>query len=352
MGTIKYTKMKFAIKLILSLITIGMVLSTNTMRSRAQDSGSGSWDNGYKCPKIFLTEGKGSAVNQGEATIQAKTIVDPNNDATRLGLNLEFTKAPAADSIIAKIGNKISDKVYQIPYRFMSGDMMYNNPVRDNKTLIGSFVADNKKTYTMKILLPYKTFGWYISDDQANKMRVQINERGVAAKGNVSLNKSVIATNAELYLQKKALLDSASKDKAALDAELAKQKKESEEIDAQLADLKAKIEEAKKAVFQKQNALQTAVKSLNAANSAVTATSTQMNNIDLAINSLKEPSDSQMKKLKKNLDEITTIVNASYATLNKEISSKVADLNNSKAGFMASDNAKFEKGLDSSYPSS
>merc|ERR1712151_1170392 len=283
-------------KLILSLITIGMVLSTNTMRSRAQDSGSGSWDNGYKCPKIFLTEGKGSAVNQGEATIQAKTIVDPNNDATRLGLNLEFTKAPAADSIIAKIGNKISDKVYQIPYRFMSGDMMYNNPV--------------------------------------------------------SVNKSVIATNAELYLQKKALLDSASKDKAALDAELAKQKKESEEIDAQLADLKAKIEEAKKAVFQKQNALQTAVKSLNAANSAVTATSTQMNNIDLAINSLKEPSDSQMKKLKKNLDEITTIVNASYATLNKEISSKVADLNNSKAGFMASDNAKFEKGLDSSYPSS
>merc|ERR1712032_762974 len=223
-------------KLILSLITIGMVLSTNTMRSRAQDSGSGSWDNGYKCPKIYLTEGKGSAVNQGEAVIKAKTVVDPNTDATKLGLNLEFTKAPAADSIIAKIGNKISDKVYQIPYRFMSGDMMYNNPVRDNKT------------YTMKILLPYKTLGWYISDDQANKIRVQVNERGVSAKGNVSLNNSVIATGAELYLQKKALLDSASKDKASLDAELAKQKKESNDIDAQLTDLKAKIEEAKKAV--------------------------------------------------------------------------------------------------------
>merc|ERR1712222_79377 len=117
-------------------------------------------------------------------------VVDPNTDATKLGLNLEFTKAPAADSIIAKIGNKISDKVYQIPYRFMSGDMMYNNPVRDNKTLIGSFVADNRKTYTMKILLPSKTLGWYISDDQANKIRVQVNERGVSAKGNVSLNKS------------------------------------------------------------------------------------------------------------------------------------------------------------------
>jgi len=342
--------MKFAIKLILSLITIGMVLSTNTMRSRAQDSGSGSWDNGYKCPKIYLTEGKGSAVNQGEAVIKAKTVVDPNTDATKLGLNLEFTKAPAADSIIAKIGNKISDKVYQIPYRFMSGDMMYNNPVRDNKTLIGSFVADNRKTYTMKILLPYKTLGWYISDDQANKIRVQVNERGVSAKGNVSLNKSVIATGAELYLQKKALLDSASKDKASLDAELAKQKKESNDIDAQLTDLKAKIEEAKKAVFQKQNALQGAVKSLNAANSAVTATSLQMNNIDLAINGLKEPSDDQVKKIKKALDEITAAAIASYATLNKEISSKVTDLNNSKAGFMAMDKAKFAAGLATSYP--
>merc|ERR1712166_1228287 len=187
-------KMKFAtIKLILSLITIGMVLSTNTMRSKAMSSGSGTWEDGYVCPKIFLTKGNGSEVDQGEATIMAPTLVEPNTTAT------------AADSLIATIGTKVSAKVYYIPFRFMSSDMAFNNPVRDNKTLIGTFVADDFKSYTIKINLPYKTFGWYINDDESNKMRVQINTRAIEAKGNVSSNKSVIANYSEVYLQKKAL---------------------------------------------------------------------------------------------------------------------------------------------------
>merc|ERR1711957_23241 len=104
-------KMKFAtIKLILSLITIGMVLSTNTMRSKAMDSGKGTWEAGYVCPKIFLTEGNGDSVDQGEATIMAPTLVEPKTPATKLGLNLKFKNAPAADSLMVKIGTKYPKK--------------------------------------------------------------------------------------------------------------------------------------------------------------------------------------------------------------------------------------------------
>merc|ERR1712166_1222620 len=110
-------------------------------------------------------------------------------------------------------------------------DMSFNNPVRDNKTLIGTFFADNFKSYTIKILLPYATLGWYINDDQSNKMRVQINTRAIEAKGNVSSNKSVIANFSEVYLQKKALLASASQSKADLEKEIEKQKKDSKAID-------------------------------------------------------------------------------------------------------------------------
>merc|ERR1711957_825636 len=334
-------KMKFAtIKLILSLITIGMVLSTNTMRSKAMDSGKGTWEAGYVCPKIFLTEGNGNSVDQGEATIMAPTLVEPNTDETKLGLNLKFKNAPAADSLIVKIGTKVSEKVYYIPFRFMSSDMAFNNPVRDNKTLIGTFVADNFKSYTIKILLPYATLGWYINDDQSNKMRVQI-------------NKSVIANFSEVYLQKKALLASASKSKADLEKEIEKQKKDSEAIAVKLAALKTKIEEAKLAVQEKQNVVQTSIKALQAANAAVTHTSLEMNLIDKTVSSLKEPAAGRIKTLTDDLKKYTDLTDDAYTALKKEISTKakVSDLDSSKAGLDAKDKAKFQAGLTTSYPS-
>merc|ERR1711957_317726 len=117
-------------------------------------SGSGTWEDGYVCPKIFLTKGNGSEVDQGEATIIAPTLVEPNTTATKLGLNLKFKNAPAADSLIVQIGTKVSEKVYYIPFRFMSSDMAFNNPVRDNKTLIGTFVATTSKVTPSKFYSP------------------------------------------------------------------------------------------------------------------------------------------------------------------------------------------------------
>merc|ERR1711957_25632 len=345
-------KMKFAtIKLILSLITIGMVLSTNTMRSKAMDSGKGTWKAGYVCPKIFLTEGNGNAVDQGEATIMAPTLVKPNTPETLLGLNLKFKNAPAADSLIVKIGTKVSEKVYYIPFRFMSSDMAFNNLVRENKTLIGSFVADNFLSYTIRINLPYATFGWYINDDQSNKMGVQINTRAIEAKGNVSSNKSVIANFSEVYLQKKALLASASKSKADLEKEIEKQKKDSEAIAVKLAALKTKIEEAKLAVQEKQNVVQTSIKALQAANAAVTHTSLEMNLIDKTVSSLKEPAAGRIKTLTDDLKKYTDLTDAAYTALKKEISTKVSDLEKSQAGLLAKEKAKFQAGLTTSYPS-
>merc|ERR1711957_457611 len=345
-------KMKFAtIKLILSLITIGMVLSTNTMRSKAMSSGSGTWEAGYVCPQIYLTEKNGDQVDQGEATIMAPTLVEPNTTATKLGLNLKFKNAPAADSLIVKIGTKVSEKVYYIPFRFMSSDMAFNNLVRENKTLIGSFVADNFLSYTIRINLPYATFGWYINDDDSNKMRVQINTRAIEAKGDVSSNKSVIANFSEVYLQKKALLASASKSKADLEKEIEKQKKDSEAIAVKLAALKTKIEEAKLAVQEKQNVVQTSIKALQAANAAVQHTSLEMNLIDKSVSSLKEPAAGRLATLKNDLDKYTQMTKAAYNALRKEMSTKMEDLNKSQAGLVAKDKAKFQAGLTTSYPS-
>merc|ERR1712160_111067 len=219
-----------------------------------------------------------------------------------------------------------------------SSDMAFNNPVRDNKTLIGTFVADNFKSYTIKILLPYATLGWYINDDQSNKMRVQINTR-------------VIANYSEVYLQKKALLASASKSKADLEKEIEKQKKDSEAIAVKLAALKTKIEEAKLAVQEKQNVVQTSIKALQAANAAVTHTSLEMNLIDKTVSSLKEPAAGRITTLTDDLKKYTDLTESAYTALKKEISTKVSDLEKSQAGLLAKEKAKFQAGLTTSYPS-
>lgn len=343
--------MKFAtIKLILSLITISLVCSTNLLRSRTGDMGKGTWDAGYVCSSILIGEGSGARKNQGEATIFAKTVVEPNSDATRLGINFTFKSAPAADSYIVKIGTKVSATQYYIPFRFIYGNFEYNNPTRDPKTIIGSFTADNRLNYSLEIKLPYATFGWFITDDEAKKIYDQYNQRGVKARGEVTTAKDVISTNSEVYLQKKALLDAISKDKAALEAEIAKQKKDSAAVDAQLAALKTKIEEAKQAVFQKQNEVQNSVNALRAANAAVTQTSVQMTNIQNAVTGLKTPNAEQLTKTKASLATYTSTTDAAYADLKKEVASKVADFDSSKAGLHAADEAKFNSGLKSSYP--
>ena len=343
--------MKFSpLKTILSLLIIGMVFSTNTMRSKAKDAGNGTWDAGYLCPNVFISEGKGAAKDQGAAKIMAPQIVDPKDDNNKLGLNFIFTNAPAADSFIVKIGTKVNDKTYYIPYRFFQSDMAFNNPVRESKTLISSFVADNKNRYTIKINLPYKTFGWYIDDTESNKMRTIVNESAILARGNVSLNKSVISTNAQIYLQKKALLDAATKDKASLDAKIAAQKADAKRIQTELETLKAQIKDAKQSVFAKQKEVQAATAALNAANAKVTSMSTQMNNIELSVQGLATPNDQKLKTTQKKLADLTAQNDAQYAALKVEISSKVAEFNKSKEGLEAMDKAKFEAGLTSSYP--
>lgn len=343
--------MKFiTMKTILSLIVIGMVFSTNTMRSRAQDAGSGNWDNGYVCPQVYIQEGSNGWKDQGEAKIMAPQIENPTSDVNKLGLNFAFTNKPAANSFIVKIGTKVNDKTYYIPYRYLQGDMSYTNPVRECKNLISAFVADNKNKYSLKINLPYATFGWYIKDDQANKILKKINSRAVEASGSVISNKNVIASYAEKYLQKKALLDAASKDKAALDKQIADQKKQAEKLKADLEAIKSQIEEAKKAVYAKQKEIQSANAQLSAANAAVTNVSTQMNNIELAVRGLATPNEEQLEKNKKAFDAVKATCDGQYEVLKKEISSKVADFNKSKAGLEALDEAKFKAGLDTSYP--
>lgn len=318
------------------------------MRSKASSAGFGSWETGFTCPNIFIKEVNGALVDQGEAKIMAPLLKTPDSEQTRLGVNMEFTKTPKADSLIVKIGTKVNDKVYYIPYRYIQGDVAYNNPVRESKTLIGTFVADSLVKYSFKINLPYKIFGWYITDEESNKMKDSINEKGVEARGVVNGIVSDISKKAVIYLQKKSLLVAASTDKAEFDAKLKSQEDQSKKIDTQLEDLKTQIEEARGAAFAKLNGVQNSIKALNAANGAVTSTSLQMNNAEMDVKALKTPDEELLATKKKNFEESKNLMDGFYVILNKQIPSKKSIIEASRADLL--DSKKMEAMLSGSYP--
>jgi ribosomal protein L9 len=343
--------MKFTtMKTILSLIVIGMVLSNNTMRRSKTQDGSGNWNNGYNCPKVFIKEGKGNLVDQGAAKIMGPQIENPTTDANKLGLNFHFEKAPAANSFITQIGTKVSDKNYYIPYRFFQGDMDYENSNWTNKRLFGTLVADNKKTYFLDIYLPYKTVGWYINDEESNKIKNKVNSRGVEARGKVTAVKNIISPLAEKYLINNEILKAISKDKSAFDKKIAYQQKISEKLKADAEALKAKIETAKQALFAKQKEVQASHNALVASQLAVRAVSQQINTINLEVTGLSNPNEDQLAKSKNTMEVVKKKLDDHYANLKKEISSKVNDFNKSKEGLEALDKSKFESGLNTSYP--
>ena len=361
--------MKFSVKLILSIFFIGVVLSNKVMRitntktesktnrktntkTNTKNYGSGTWATGYVCPEFFIQDGNSGFVNQGIAKIMAPQIENPTDDNNKLGLNLQFEKAPTANSLIAKVGTKINDKTYYIAYRHLQADMAYNNPVLQYKTLISSFVTDDRRKYSLKISLPYSTVSWIISDDEANKIKTLVNKQSIVARGNVSSNKSVIISNTENFISLSNLLAAANKNKAELDAALLAQKNKLNALNAELTANRELINAASTAFFNKQQELQQAAAKLQASNQAVSATSSRINNIQAQIKGLRSTADrsENLKTAQADLTNFTNLTNSQYEILRLEVSTHLADLSNSKAGLEAGDKVKFESGLNSSYP--
>jgi len=346
--------MKFiTIKTILSLLFIGIVLSNTAMRktkTRSKDEGNGSWTNGFNCPQVFIQQENGQYVNQGAAKIMGPKIEAPTTNTEKLGLNFQFEAVPPATSLIVKVGTKVDDKTYYIPYRYFQGDMAYNNPVRDFKTLISSFVTDNKSKYILKINLPYKTFGWFISDEESTKIQSHINNHSIVAKGNISSSKLIIGSNSENFISVNALLKAASTKKADLDAALLAQKNSIAKLSADLTANTQQITTLRETYRQKQLNLQTAAKKLQAANEAVSTTASSLNNIELQRQNVPASPADALKAAKAKLDEVVALTNTNYDHLKKEVSTHVADFDKSKAGLAAGDQTAFENGLKSSYP--
>jgi hypothetical protein len=201
----------FKLFIAIAIITFA---STN-MRSKTETKdGSGSWTEGYTCPKIFFNEQGQKEVDNGEAVLKAEQMDKGTTSEDKLGLVLTFKndiKTDLKNNVVIVSGKKV-----YIPWRNFNivNAPEYTNPWGDNKYITATVDGDDEKKYTLKINLPYKTFGYYINDDEGTKIALRINNNANSLRNKVSSSKTAIIKSTNDLITANNSLEQLKKNKA------------------------------------------------------------------------------------------------------------------------------------------
>lgn len=232
------------IKLFLLINVILLTLSARIERkNKNKDSGSGTFEAGYTCPKIEIKDMtvKGAYQTLGSAKIYPVNIMKPTTEEDKVGLVLDFLAPPTGP--FAALLHKVNGNKYFLPLRRMM-QFWYHSHFLETKYLEGWFISDNdKKKYGVKIELPYKTFGNFVTDAQGNLIVNGLNNQIKVVKQRINQDYAAIHSIASVYFNKKKQLETAGKDLGQVQAELKKQKTENLSLEGTI---KTKRENVKK----------------------------------------------------------------------------------------------------------
>jgi hypothetical protein len=198
------------------LLCVSAVFSAITIRKSKtkEDWGSGSWDQGFNVPGILIAKGTGALVQEGKGTFYAPKLFTPVTNAEKLGWTFTMTGTLGANLKQVMIADGAQ---YYIPYRFISSAVKYTNP-DGYKFISFSVTNDNKDSFNIKVNLPYKMLGWYITDEEGTKIINQLGARKNEHQGNIHSVKSKATTASSDYMINKPLLDAANATGSNLDA--------------------------------------------------------------------------------------------------------------------------------------
>ena len=205
--------MKLVFKLFIAIAIISFA-STNMRSKTATSDGSGSWTEGFKCPKIYFNVQGKDEVNNGEAVLKAEQMDKGTTSEDKLGLVLNFTNDIKSD--LKKNVVVVSGKKVYIPWRNFNtiNAPEYTNPWGDNKYIVATVDGDDGTKYTLKINLPYKTFGYYINDDEGTKIALKINNNANSLRDKVASSKKDIVKSTNDLITANNSLEELKKNKA------------------------------------------------------------------------------------------------------------------------------------------
>jgi len=344
--------MKSAIisSLVLLLCVSAVFSAVTTRKSKTkEDWGSGSWDAGFSVPGILIAKGTGAFVQEGKGTFVAPKLFVPVTNAEKLGWT--FTMSGALGNNLKQV--MIADGAqYYLPYRFISSAVKYTNP-DGYKFISFSVTNDNKDHFNIKVNLPYKMMGWYITDEEGTKIINQLGARRNEHQGNIHSVKSKATTASSDYMINKPLLDAANASGSNIDA--AKKGAEAKLV-AILGEIKATsvskatVEKTMTALNEKKLQQETVVNTNN-------QKAISMNSEKTAINeSLKSLSGSatEQEAGKIRLEGIVTValtdLEAALDKLKKESATRNTQIDAAKSAVVALDARLFSTQLNMVYP--
>ena len=232
-------------KLIKLFLLINVILLTLSIRieRKTTDSGSGTFEAGYNCPKIEMKDlsVKGAKYqNLGGAKIYPVNILKPTTEEDKVGLVLDFSAPPTGP--FATLLHKVNGNKYFLPLRRMM-QFWYHSYFLLSKFLEGWFINDNdKKKYAVKIELPYRIFGNFVSDAQGNKIVSGLNTQIKVVKERINQDYKSIYSIASVIFNKKKQLLVAGKDLGQVNAELKKQKTENLTLEGTIKEKRENLE--------------------------------------------------------------------------------------------------------------
>lgn len=238
--------------IVISLISLSLTVSLDRVKrsksqskTKSKSEGSGDYNTGFVIPGFLVAKGK-DAFNSDKilganAKFKPLALENPTTDDDKLGWCFEM-EDPKEELAKIMVKGKVA-KFWCIPFRWFTSVMEFTNPFGDYKSLTGWVVNDEKESYKVKVLLPYKTVGWYITDDEANKCSGNINVNRMKQQGSVKNGKSAVNSAAVSLTTNAPLLKSATDGAEKLKAEQTKLKTDLETL--------KKETEAKEATFNK-----------------------------------------------------------------------------------------------------
>lgn len=338
---------------ILVLSTCASIKNMNNRfksQAKAKDEGSGSWREGYLCPRIKLNYNNNLNIEAREVRFEATQLESSIGKTNVIGW--EFSTSKNVGENLKRFVTQNGGK-WIIPFRFISGKFVYTNPWGDNKTISGWLKNDDGETAQITIDLPYKLFGYYINDEEGEKIAGLLTRLGTEHQTIVRTNKSGANSAASEYKAAKPLENAANGDASKLAAEIANQEKKLTDLQNSYQAKKTNLENAQKEVVTLRNQLAEKEKAIEAENFNLNNVSREMNSISTNIANLKKGNnDVQETKAKygKIASDALTKLNGFMNNLRVEAPTRSNEITNAENAVKNLNTSDFVNNLNKIHP--
>jgi hypothetical protein len=212
--------------------------------------GSGTWDDGYTCPGLSITQITSTQKDQATALSNKEEVFfEPRwiMNAIGKGVFFKFTKSePSAFLQKILVKDTESDK-WVLPYRLMTTDLEFvREGLKSLRVVQAYFTNDEGENFFLKLYLPTPMVGHIISTEQCNSLVKWINIRRKESQSHISEAKKILSALSVEIIESKSLLDKLTK-QVTSKAEIKKEtEQEKKDVEDKKAAIQKNLDEARK----------------------------------------------------------------------------------------------------------